>query len=300
MPWVALPPRPQRSWVPVARALYKAAPDDATWRLLHQLADHATPAMLRDVTQVLASVGVALSREDLARLVSTGNQAGAAQLLRQVWDDVGERGLQETLAPRLRALALQAGEATAIVGIDVAFNVQDPEALQAIDAYAGRQITAISQTTREAVQGIVRRALESGTPITQQISEIAELVGLTPRQAESLAHFRQGLVEAGEKPGRVQELVERRAQAIRRLRAESISRTEGLNAAHLGQQQRWEQSAREGLLDPTRLRRFWILGPRACPKICVPIPGMNPDGVGLLEPFKSPAGPLMFPTAHPL
>jgi alanyl-tRNA synthetase len=72
------------------------------------------------------------------------------------------KGLQERLAPRLRILALQAGEATSIAGIDVAFNVQDPEALQAIDAYAGRQITAISQTTREAVQGIVRRAFESG------------------------------------------------------------------------------------------------------------------------------------------
>ena len=299
MPWIALAPRQQRSWPVGARALHKAVPDDPTWRLLHQLADDATPAMLRDVTRILGEVGVSLSREDLARLVSTGNQSGAEQLLRQAWDDVGERGLQETLAPRLRALALQAGEATSIVGIDVAFNVQDPEALAAIDAYTGRQITAISQTTREAVQGIVRRAFESGTPITQQINEIAELVGLTPRQAESLARFRQGLLDAGEKPGRVQELVERRAQTVRRMRAESISRTEGLNAAHLGQQQRWEQSVRDGLLDPTRLRRFWILGPRACPEVCAPIPGMNPDGVGLLEPFQTPVGTLMHPTAHP-
>jgi hypothetical protein len=257
--------------------------------------------MLREVTQVLASVGVALSREDLARLVSTGNQAGAEQLLRQAWDDVGERGLQETLAPRLRALALQAGEATSIVGIDVAFNVQDPEALAAIDAYTGRQITAISQMTREAVRGIIQRAFESGTPITQQISEIAELVGLTPRQAESLARFRQGLLDAGEKPGRVQELVERRAQAGRRLRAEVIARTEGLSAVHEGQDARWRQAVADGLLDPNRFRRHFVVTPddRLCP-VCAPVPGMNSNGVGFDTLFATPVGAIHHPPIHPM
>ena len=299
MPWVAIAPRPQCVWRGVSRVLRKATPDDATWRLLHQLADDATPAMLREVVQVLASVGVSLNREELARLVSTGNKAGVEALLRQVWDDVGEQGLLETLVPRLRALALQAGDATALVGIDAAFNVQDPEALRAIDAYAGRQITAMSQTTREAVQGIVRRAFDSGTSITQQITEIAELVGLTPRQAESIARYRQGLIEAGEKPRRVQELVERRAAAVRRMRAEVIARTESLNAVHIGQAERLAQTVRDGLLDASRVRRFWVLGPRACPTICVPIPGMNVNGVGMAEPFQTPVGALMYPTAHP-
>lgn len=266
---------------------------------LQTLVDAALGGLTRDVAGILKTVGASLSREGLAALVNIGNQAGVEQLLRQAWNEIGERGLQDTLAPRLQALAVQAAEVTAIVGIDVAFNVQDPEALQAINVSIGREIVAISETTREAIRGIVQRAFESGTTVTQQMAEIAEVVGLTPRQAESVARYRQGLVEAGETPGRVQDLVARRGLALRLQRAEVISRTEGLNAVHIGQQQRWEQAARVGALDATRLRRFWILGPRPCPTICVPIPGMNPDGVGLAEPFQTPVGPLMHPTAHP-
>jgi hypothetical protein len=33
--------------------------------------------------------------------------------------------------------------------------------------------------------------------------------------------------------------------------------------------------------------------------ICRAIPGMNPDGVGLHEPFQTPIGPIMHPAAHP-
>ena len=300
MPWVTLPPRPQRSWPVVVRTLRKAVPDDQHWRLLHQLVDDAMPTMLRDVMEVLTSAGVALSREDLARLVSAGNQNGAEQLLRQAWDDVGELGLQETLGLRLRTLALQAAEATTTAGIAMAFNVEDSEALQAINAYVSQQLAIISQTTRDALHDIIQRTVESGAPMTQQVNEIIALVGLTPRQAESVQRFRQGLVEAGERPGRVQEVVTRRVETVRQKRAESISRTEGLNVVHLGQQQRWEQSVRDGLLDPTRLRRFWILGPRPCPATCAPIPSMNPDGVGLDEPFQTPKGSLMRPTAHTL
>lgn len=274
-------------------------PGNPTWQLLHRLASAATPALLRAVDEVLTAVGVSLPTDQLEALAAAGDQHGAEQLLRQAWRAVGERGLEDTVGPQLRALALSAAEATTLVGVDVVFNVQDPEALAAIDAYTGSQIVAISETTLEAVQGIIRRAFESGTPLTQQISEIAEVVGLTPQQAESLATYRQGLVEAGETPGQIETLVARRAAAVRRQRAEVIARTEGLNAVHTGAHERLIQSLRDGLLDPTRVKRFWILGSRPCPVICIPIPGLNPQGVGPLDPFQTPVGPLMYPTAHP-
>lgn len=266
---------------------------------LQDLVDTEMPVLLAEVGVVLAAVGIALSRGEIAAIVSRGDALALEQLLLQAWEAVGVRGFEETIIPRLRTLALQAAEAISIVGVDVAFNVRDPEALAAIDAYAARQITAINQTTIEAIQGIIRRAFESGTPITQQISEIAELVGLTPRQAESLARFRQGLLDAGETPRRVQEAVARRAAVVRQLRAEGIARTESLNAAHIGQAERLNQAARDGVLDAARVTRFWVLGSRPCPAICVPIPGMNPQGVGLNEPFKTPVGARMYPTAHP-
>ncbi len=38
---------------------------------------------------------------------------------------------------------------------------------------------------------------------------------------------------------------------------------------------------------------------RLCP-LCELVPDLNPDGVGLDEPFQTAAGPVMYPPAHPL
>jgi hypothetical protein len=277
------------------------APRDEFWQLLHQLADQATPAMLRDLTALLGSVGASLSRERLADLLSAGNLAAVEAELHRTWEQVGRQGLQDQLLPRLRALALDAAQATALAEVSVAFNVQDTQALRAIDAYAGQQITAISATTREAVQGIVRRAFESGTPITQQIGEIEALVGLTPRQAEALGRFRQGLLDEGRNLAQVQRLVEQKAAAMRRLRAEAIARTESINSVSLGAHERTLQAIRSGLLDEARVRRYWVpaLDERTC-QICSTIPARNPQGRGAQEPFDTSIGPVMFPTIHPM
>ena len=307
MPWLLTPPRFDQhsarwsqSQADDAFSLRKAAePDEETARMLSRLADEAMLGMLGAVEAVFTAVGVSLSRETLAGLVSIGDRGALERLVSEVWQNVGERGLRETLIPRMRALALQAAERTVVPGVAVAFNVADPLALAAINAVGGAKITAISDTTREAVRGIVTRTFNNGLPLAQQIAEIAEVVGLTERQALSLSHFRDGLIEAGEKPGRIETLVERRATVLRRQRAEMIARTESMDAVHVGQQEGWRQSLRDGLFKPGTLQRFWVLGPRPCPLICALIPGMNPDGVGLEIPFQTPKGPLMHPTAHP-
>lgn len=291
---LTLPPR--RPVVCLAKARHQ---DDA-WRVLHQLADDATPDLRRTLVAVLASVGAALPADRLAALVSAGDQAALEAVLLDTWETLGVQGLQDRVLPKLRTLALQAAEATALVGIDVAFNVQDDAALRAIDALAGQHLTQVSQTTREAVRGIVRRAFESGTPLTQQIAEISQVIGLTERQAVSLAAFRQGLIDAGESPARVQALVARRAQALRRQRAEVIARTESMAMVHEGQQERWRQAARDGLLEASRLRRTWLVTPddRLC-SLCAPVPGMNPEGVGLETAFVTPLGLVLHPPLHP-
>lgn len=277
------------------------APDDEAWRLLHHIADAASPHIFTDVVAILGSIGLSLNREDLARWIATDNRMAAIDALSNAWEQLGDFGLRERLIPQMRDMALAAAEATPLVGIDIAFNVRDPEAIAAIEQYAGQQITAISETTREAIRGIVTRTFETGTPLTQQISEIETLVGLTPRQAERLARFRQGLLDEGTKPTDVQQAVERLARKMRRDRAEAIARTESINAVSQGQHLRWEQAARDSLLDIDHFRRFWVVTPddRLCTQICALIPAMNTEGRRLDEPFATPIGPILHPTAHP-
>lgn len=277
-------------------------PDDEFWLILHVLADTAYPAMFDAVNAVLRSVGTGVNRAHLASWIATNNRAAAIDALSNAWEQLGDFGLRERLLPQMHALALQAAEATTVATVAVAFNVRDPEALAAIALSAGQQITAISQTTREAIRGIVQRAFESGTTLTQQVSEIEALLGLTPRQTQQLSTFRQGLVEEGLKASEVQRAVERKARQMRRDRAANIARTESMQAVHMGQAERWNQPVREGLLEPARLRRYWIVTPddRLCRTICAPIPELNPDGRGLDEVFDTPLGGILMPPAHPL
>lgn len=289
MQWAALLPR--------YRA--KIVTDDATVQALRQLAERATPDLRAVLFRLLGVVGIAGLWEYVRTLLDAHDTAGLETLLLQTWDTVGLQGLTANVAPLLQRLALAGATATALAEISAVFNAQDTEALAAIGSYVGRQITAISVTTREAVQGIVRRVLESELPLTQQIEEVVLAVGLTPVQAESLAAYRGALVDAGETGTQLLTLVDARAQALRLQRAEVIARTETRNAVHVGQNERLAQAIRGGVLDASRIRRMWILGPRPCPEICVPIPGMNINGVGMHEPFQTPVGPLLYPTAHP-
>jgi len=266
--------------------------------LLHQLADTATPAILRAVVQILREAGLSIPADQIADALTAGNGAAAIALLRRHWERYGTAQFQALIAPQLETLALQAAQASGTVA--VRFNVQDPEALAAIATFVGRQIMAIDETTREAIRGILRRAFESGMPVAQQLQEIAALIGLTPRQAQSLSRYREGLQAAGVSPSRIQALVTRRAEALRLQRAEVIARTETSRAAHAGEQARWEQAVRAGLVRPEQLLRTWIvtLDDRLCP-LCRAIPGLNPDGVGLDTPFRTPGGAVLYPPAHP-
>ena len=208
--------------------------------------------------------------------------------------------MQDALAPPMQALALQAAQATTLPGLAVAFNVADPLVLVAIDRVVAQQITGISVTTQEAIQGIVRRAIESGQGIHAQIQEIRQLVGLTSGQAASVARYRAGLREAGTSPERLATLVERRSAFFRRQRAITIARTETMNAVSAGAYERLQHAVRAGYADATRLRRHWLVAfdERTCPT-CSAIPGLNPDGVGVSEPFRTPSGPVFHPAVHP-
>ena len=286
---------------PVRKARFvDVAPDDDFWRRLHRLADQAYPGIRDEVLRALREIAPRASRAELLRLVTGQQVEGATAALQELWTLQAEQWAEGELTQRLTRLAVDAAEATPGVTINAPrFNVQDPEALQTIQRRIGDRIVAISDTTRESVRGIVQRAFESGTPLTQQMDEIAATVGLTPRQAESVARFREGLVEAGTKPSEQTRLVQQRVDALKRQRAEAIARTESIDAASSGQQARWEQSARDGFLDVQVARRHWVITPgdRLCP-VCAAIPGMNPEGVRLREPFQLPVGVVFLSPAH--
>lgn len=89
------------------------------------------------------------------------------------------------------------------------------------------------------------------------------------------------------------EQIERQVAAYRRKylrhRSENIARTETLRALVGGGHEAWRQAVAAGKVRAAALRRIWIVAKdeRLCPR-CAGIPKLNPDGVGMAEPFETP------------
>jgi hypothetical protein len=84
------------------------------------------------------------------------------------------------------------------------------------------------------------------------------------------------------------------------LRAETFARTASIDSANAGQTAAWEAAVAQGAVPLEQIRRYWIVADdeRLCPR-CEPIPRLNPNGVGLREPFITPEGFVLRPTVHP-
>jgi hypothetical protein len=170
---------------------------------------------------------------------------------------------------------------------------------QAIDAYVGTQIRAISATTLQTVREVLRTGWNAQLSIQSLAQELRTVIGLTPRQHGAVTRLRERLTEAGQSAARVQRAVEQAVQVGIRQRALNIARTESMDASALGSHLAWVESVQAGYVDVGQIRRYWeTAGESACPE-CAQIPGMNPEGVGLYELFQTPYGPLLMPTAHP-
>lgn len=189
-----------------------------------------------------------------------------------------------------------------------------------------RFVSDISAQARDVMQQALVGALRRGVPADAVQAQLQSVIGLTPRQAQAVANYRS-LLENGDLSAldrklrdarfdgtvrqavendvrlaqdKIDRMVERYAQRSLEFRAETVARTEAMNAATGGIRDAYVQAVNSGKLMDSEVRRFWLIcrDERTCP-ICRSIPILNPNGVGVLEPYKSVAGPVMQTGIHP-
>lgn len=206
------------------------------------------------------------------------------------------------------------------------FDLTNPHTVHAVRNHGFNLIRQITDDTRNGIRAIVAHAHEFGGHPYEQARQIKQLVGLTERQAGAVSNYRR-LLEAGDSgalerelrdhrfdpsvrrairegnklsPEQVDNLVQRYADRMLTMRAETIARTETINASRLGAQAAWTQAAEGGLLQRHQLRQGWMVTPddRLC-QYCAAVPDMNPDGVPLGGQFETLLGPVDGPTLHP-
>lgn len=268
-----------------------------------------------DVHGVIQALG-------LERLEGIGERLGRAGAQR------GEETLRAALVETFRRGAEAARETLPkSIAIRARFDLINPRAVEFINRYSFELIRQVSTTTRLGVQAIIRDGFLQGKPPLQMSREIRQIVGLDEGFAKAVNNFRRGLEErdlsramvniAGKhrrldaatlgrvrraiKDGtltqtQINEFTEKYSFSLLNRRAQNIARTETIRASSEGQQEMWRQAVEQDLLDPGETRRIWIVTPddrlrdthRA-------VPGMNPDGVRLDQPFRTPIGSVMNP-----
>lgn len=270
--------------------LAKAAP--LHYRTVHRIADALAPEMRKAFLSAVEELKNRIDLNRLQELLARGNTGALDAFWREF-----EASVAPTLRPAIREAFMETAQRSAKT-FGMAFDLTNPKAVEAIDLQAGLMVQNITAESRAAIREVLRRGFLEGKTVQQMAREIRGSIGLTERFARAVENYRQAQLDAGVSPGKVQQRADRYAGRLLHLRAEMISRTETLAASNRGQQAVWEEARRAGNLPPDS-RRTWIITPddRLCP-ICEEIPDMNPDGVGVQEPFQTPEGAIMTPPAH--
>lgn len=219
--------------------------------------------------------------------------------------------------------ARQADDVAKDVGDRFNFDRFEQQTLARIRRAQDRMIKGLADDARDAVDSIIVSSLRAGESPAQVVADIRGMIGLTDTQAQAVINYRAALedgnasnalaralrvtsaddeVRAGNlSQDRIDELVDQYEENYLWYRAETIAQTESTRGANAGLQDAYRQAIERGALPDGAVRQYWrvSLKENTCP-ICLSIPDLNPDGVGINEQFESIDGPQEAPPdPHP-
>ena len=232
-----------------------------------------------------------ISMPELERAIRSGyqEQVYEALHLRELIGDL-KPGATERLKTTYMTGATVGAAALRRVGIGlIRFDHLDPHAVQWASRNAGRWVTEVDASQRDAVRVLVTRAQQFGRTVDQVARDLRDVVGLHSRQVAAVEKFRARLEARELDRDEIERRVGRYADTQLRARMEMIARTEVVSAGNAGQQGAWQEAVREGLLDRKTAYRKWLAthDDLLDTVICEEMDGKE---VPLDEPWKLPNG----------
>lgn len=244
----------------------------------------------------------------------------------EVADILGEN-MAETVIPKMTDAWLAAGRKASSVLPKSAlvepysFDTRRVSTLIADEGYRSRFIQEITVEQKRTISRIINRGFVLGLTKAKMARQIRECIGITTTQEEWVQNYRrqlevldpdvfertlrdrrsdkllQRLIEEGGtlKPAQIDRMVERYRQRLIQYRTQTIARTEALRAVRMGEYDALNDAYESGAID-ARCRRFWVTcADERVRRTHTQIPGMNPDGRAMNEPFQTPLGLLRYP-----
>lgn len=301
-------------------------PQSRFYRIQHRISDRFGPDVAAAFMSAVEQVRDQIDMEELETAVRAGNISRVEAALKV---ETLRRILQssEGLSGALRQTFSATGDAAAGVmsealDLDFSFDARDPLATQFVRTQAGDLIKNITDDQLLGVRGVLGRAFVEGIPPRRAARHIHGIVGIRQDWAQAPLNMAQEIREgqAAAATSRrldaatkqrirqriradtvtedfINDVTETYRHSLRRRRARDIARTETIRASSAGQQAGFEQAQRRGAL-PDTARRFWVVTPDdRLRETHAAIPGMNPNGVKISEPFDTPMGARMYPPA---
>lgn len=153
--------------------------------------------------------------------------------------------------------------------VDFRFDDQAEAAVRAAEEMAAKTITAITDETERNIRNLIATAIRDGIPPYDAARAIVPLIGLTAAQGQATLKYRAELIDGGLALDTVNEKVDDYADELLNSRAETIARTEIMDALNAGQDEALTQAQDDGYLTEDATKEV-ILSSDACPD-CVAI-----------------------------
>jgi hypothetical protein len=202
------------------------------------------------------------------------------------------------------------------------YNILNPVTSDFIRSYELSLIQKIGSNTREAIRNAIEADYLAGNNPRSTARVFKDTIGLTPTQELAIRNYKKGLEELDPNvlsrklrdkrfdstvkravstknnltTVQIDNMVDKYRQRYLSFRATTIARTESLRAVSIGEYTSVLQAVNNGSVDATNVRRFWVYtnDPKTRNEHRQ-IPGLNPNGVLVDQPFVTPYGPLLFP-----
>ncbi len=284
-----------------ADAIEKRA-NDPSYILLHRIADKVEPRLRAGFLRAVRAMQAKVSLTALEAAIASGDAAKVVAAL--PWDtlvtelgDVAAASIRQVVAGVSIPVAAQL---EAAAGIELGWTIENPRALQYIDATAAEFLAGAENVSRDAILQQTKRAFSEGMAPRELARKIRRNVGGTNQQIRSIEIFEDRLVAQGVSNAQIEARVGKFASAQIRKRSLSIARTETIRAANGGQRIVWQDAVSRRLLKKKAVKQRWQVTPddRLDIEVCEPMEGQL---VALGESFITGTGSAVEgPPAHPM
>lgn len=295
-----------------------------TWEPLVMEAFLKAARMVRDQVVLKAMVD-AIKSGNVELAIDLSGAAKLGQAMRGVGLPPGEKSVNDYLMEAFQSGAVMGAlQLPKEAGLKAALDLTNPESVRYMREHLPLLIREITNDQRRMVRSLVLEGFTEKVAPIDIARQVRDVVGLTELQGRAVINFRRqletGEMGSGKAPwdrrlsgpeqaqarnlfeaeapnqAKVDAIVARYEQSLINRRALDIAGTEVHTASIQGQRELWDQAQTDGLLDPSKTRRFWLdtKDDRERDEHLA-VPGMNPNGVGLDEPFQTPIGPVMDP-----